>query len=129
MQKTHSSEKKERTAVAEASNGQATVNKFDDPSVIPQDRISASIEVWLEKAVVVICDLAGQRHNVYYEFGYTRAVGTEVLLACPQTDGDKTKLHLGHWQRMEYADLNELNGKLMEKLKVILPKYDLSGTI
>lgn|GEM_PF-2261920 len=118
-----------QSAVNKASNGQATVNKIDDPSVIPQDRISASIEVWLEKAVVVICDLAGQRHNVYYEFGYTRAVGTDVLLTCPQADADKTKLHLGHWQRLEYSNLNELNDKLVDKLKVVLPKYDLSGTI
>ena len=117
-----------KRAVSEASNGKASVNKFDDPSVVPQDRISASIEVWLEKSVVVVCDLAGQRHNVYYEFGYTRAAGTEVLLTCPLADAEKTTLHLGHWQRVEYADLGALKDKLAEKLRLILPKYDLSGS-
>jgi hypothetical protein len=118
-----------KEAVTEASNGLATVNNSADPEVIPQDRISASIEVWLEKSVVVICDLAGQRQNVYYEFGYTRAIGTDVLLTCPKADADKTKLHLEQWQRIGYADTAELKDKLIEKLKVLLPKYDLSGSI
>ncbi len=116
-------------AVREASNGLATVKKFDDPSVIPQDRISESIEIWLEKAAVVICDLAGQRHNVYYEFGYARASGTDVLLTCPQMDAGSTTLHLGHWQRIEYADISDLKSRLIEKLKSLLSKYDLSGSL
>lgn len=118
-----------KAAVYEASGGLATVNKFDDPEVIPQDRISASIEMWLEKAVVVICDLGGQRPNVYYEFGYARAISTDVILTCPKEEATSTKLHLGHWQRIEYNDTTELQSKLIEKLKVLLPKYDLSGTL
>lgn len=118
-----------RQAVAEASGGLATVNKFDDPTVVPQERISASIETWLEKAVVVICDLGGQRHNVYYEFGYARAISTDVLLTCPAAESGSTKLHLGHWQRIEYGDLSELKNILVEKLKVLLSKYDLSGSL
>jgi hypothetical protein len=118
-----------KESVAEASNGLATLNKIDDPSIVPQDRISAAVEVWLEKAVVVICDLAGQRHNVYYEFGYARATGTEVLLTCPKSEASSTKLHLGHWQRVEYSNLEELKTGLIEKLKVLMPKYDLSGSV
>lgn len=118
-----------KEAISDASNGLATINKFDDPGVVPQDRISASIETWLEKAALVICDLAGQRHNVYYEFGYTRAVGTDVMLTCPFSDSHSTKLHLGHWQRLEYADASELKQKVFEKAKVILSKYDLSGSL
>lgn len=114
-------------AVADASDGLATVKKFDDPSIVPQDRISASVETWLEKAVVVICDLGGQRHNVYYEFGYARALGTDVLLTCPVEDASATKLHLGHWHRVEYVDTSELKTKLTEKLEGLLSKYDLSG--
>lgn len=114
-------------AVADASDGLATVNKFDNPSVAPQDRISASVETWLEKAVVVVCDLGGQRHNVYYEFGFARALGTDVLLTCPNADAPEIKLHLGQWQRTEYANMLELKSKLTEKMKGLLSKYDLSG--
>lgn len=118
-----------KAAVNEASNGLATVNKFDDPGVIPQDRISASIETWLEKAALVICDLTGQRQNVYYEFGYTRAAGTDVLLTCPTSEAQDIKLHLGQWQRVEYNDSEELKTKLTEKMKSMLSKYDLSGSL
>lgn len=69
--------------VLNATDGRATVRKFDDPSILPQDRVSASIEKWLEKAVLVICDLEGNRANVFYEFGYARASGTDVLADLP----------------------------------------------
>jgi len=118
-----------KEAVSEASNGLATVNKFDDPGIAPQDRISASIETWLEKAVLVICDLAGQRRNVYYEFGYTRAVGTDVLLTCPGAEISEITLHLGQWQRVEYDNPGELKSNLVEKTRNILSKYDLSGSL
>lgn len=118
-----------KEAISEASNGQATVNKFDDPGIAPQDRISASIESWLEKAVLVVCDLAGQRRNVYYEFGYTRAVGTDVLLTCPVNETKDITLHLGQWQRVEYSDLDNLKSSLVEKVRNILSKYDLSGSV
>jgi hypothetical protein len=111
--------------VLNATEGRATVRKFDDPNILPQDRISAAIEKWLEKAVLVICDLEGNRPNVFYEFGYARAVGTDVLATRPT--GSETALHLGHWQMTEYSDLDELKTKLLPKLKNHLEKFDLTG--
>lgn len=113
--------------VLNATDGRATVRKFDDPTILPQDRISAAIEKWLEKAVLVICDLEENRPNVFYEFGYARATGTDVLATRPT--GSQTALHLGHWQMTEYADLEELKTKLLPKLKNHLEKYDLTGEL
>jgi hypothetical protein len=110
-------------AVKEASRGLATVNKLDDPSVISQDRISEATETWLEKAAVVICDLTGHRQNVYYEFGFTRAIGTDLLLTCPTGEAEQVRFHLGQWQR----DPADLKIQLTEKLTTLLSKYDLSG--
>lgn len=113
--------------VLNATDGRATVRKFDDPTILPQDRISAAVEKWLEKAVLVICDLEENRPNVFYEFGYARATGTDVLATRPT--GSQTALHLGHWQMTEYADLEELKTKLLPKLKNHLEKYDLTGDV
>lgn len=113
--------------VLNATDGRATVRKFDDPTILPQDRISAAVEKWLEKAVLVVCDLEGNRPNVFYEFGYARASGTDVLATRPT--GFETALHLGHWQMTEYTDLEELKAKLLPKLKSHLEKYDLSGDV
>lgn len=114
-------------AVSEATDGRARVRKFDDPSILPQDRISAAVERWLEKAVLVICDLEGNRPNVFYEFGYARASGTDVLGTRPK--GTETALHLGHWQMAEYENLEELKSKLVPKLRTQLAQYDLIGDV
>jgi hypothetical protein len=113
--------------VLNATSGRATVRKFDDLSVVPQDRISASIEKWLEKAVLVICDLEGNRSNVFYEFGYARAAGTDVLATRPT--GHKTEFHLDQWQMTEYSDFDELKSKLLPKLQTHLEQYDLTGDV
>lgn len=113
--------------VLNATDGRATVRKFDDPSILPQDRVSASIEKWLEKAVLVICDLEGNRANVFYEFGYARASGTDVLATRPS--GHKTDFHLDQWQMTEYSDFDELKSKLLSKLQTHLEQYDLIGDI
>lgn len=113
--------------VLNATDGRATVRKFDDPSILPQDRASASIEKWLEKAVLVICDLEGNRANVFYEFGYARASGTDVLATRPF--GHKTDFHLDQWQMTEYSDFDELKSKILPKLQTHLEQYDLIGDI
>jgi nucleoside 2-deoxyribosyltransferase len=114
-------------AIHEASEGKATVMKFDDPSNVPQDRISNSVEEWLQKSVLVICDLEGNRPNVFYEFGYARAAGTDVIATKPsQQDID---FHLRQWQMVNYTDLSQLKTDLIVKVKRCLEKYDLSGDI
>lgn len=114
-------------AVQEASNNKATVMKFDDPKNVPQDRIPSSVEEWLEKAVLVICDLEGNRPNVFYEFGYTRAVGTDLLVTNPK--GNKPDHYLEQWQAFLYSDLTELKEGLITKIKKCIEKYDLTGDI
>ncbi len=115
-----------KAAVHEASNGLATVDKIDNPSLVHKDRISPSVENWLEKAVLVICDLEGNRPNVFYEFGYTRAVGTDLIATRPA--GQKTDFHLAQWNIDEYTDLDELKLKFTPRIATVLSRYDLSGS-
>jgi hypothetical protein len=126
-EKAHAKFEEIEKAVRDATGGRASIRKFDDPTFLPQDRISAAVEKWLEKSVLVICDLEGNRPNVFYEFGYARAAGTDILATRPV--GTETALHLGHWQMTEYADYAELRSKLLPKLQAHLEKYDLTGDI
>ena len=114
-------------AVKDVTGGRATVMKFDDPENIPQDRISSSIEEWLEKSVLVICDLEGNRPNVFYEFGYARASGANVLATKPANE--EVDFHLTQWQMINYADLNDLKDQLDIKVKKCLEGFDLSNDI
>lgn len=115
-----------KTAVEEASNGLATVDRIDNPTLVHKDRISPSVESWIEKAVLVICDLEGNRANVFYEFGYARAIGTEVIATRPK--GEETAFHLAQWNIDEYSSLLDLKEKIIPRLKTVLSRHDLSGS-
>lgn len=114
-----------KEAVRQASNGLATVDKIDNPALLHTDRISPSVETWLEKSVLVICDLGGNRANVFYEFGFARAIGTDVIAIKPR--GDKTAFHLAQWATDEYGDVEELKTNLMARVKTALSRHELSG--
>ncbi len=114
-------------SVNEVSKGLATVDKIDNPSLVHKDRISPSVELWLAKSVLVICDLEGNRPNVFYEFGYARAMGTDVIAVRPK--GQETDFHLAQWTIDEYDDLSELKQKLLPRLQRVLTNYDLSGSV
>lgn len=114
-------------AVSDASNGKATVDKVDNPNLVHRDRITPVVEEWLSKAVLVICDLEQNRPNVFYEFGFTRAVGTDVIAIRPT--GTPTDFHLAQWNIDEYADWDELKRKITPRIEKIVSQYDLSGTV
>lgn len=116
-----------KKAVAEATGGRATVDKIDNPELIHKDRISPSVERWLEKSLLVICDLEENRPNVYYEFGYARASGTDVLAICPSKF--RTDFHLAQWNTDYYENCEHLFEKLVPKLRSFLSKHDLSGSV
>lgn len=114
-------------AVGAASKGLATVNKIDDPTLVHKDRISPSVETWLSKSVLVICDLEANRPNVFYEFGFARATGTDVIAIRP--DGEKTDFHLAQWTIDSYRDFEELKQKITPRIERVLSNYDLSGSV
>ncbi len=114
-------------AVKEASSGLATVDKIDNPSLVHKDRISPAVENWLSKSVLVICDLEGNRPNVFYEFGFARATGTDVIATRPE--GCDTDFHLAQWTLDEYRDLTDLKTKIVPRIQRTLANYDLSGSI
>ena len=112
-------------SVNEASKGLATVGKIDDPTLVLKDRISPEVETWLSKSVLVICDLEGNRANVFYEFGYARAIGTDVIAISPA--GQKTEFHLAQWHIDSYSDMPTLKNKITPRIQTVLSNYDLSG--
>lgn len=114
-------------AVHEASNGMAKINKINADDLVPKERISSSVEEWLAKSLLVICDLDGNRQNVYYEFGYARAMGTQVLATCPK--GQEPSFHLAQWSMDFYEDLGELKAKILPKISSALKNHDLSGSM
>ena len=113
-------------AVNTASKGLATVNKVDDPTLVHRDRITPVVEEWLSKAVLVICDLEENRPNVFYEFGFARAMGTDVIATCPM--GAKTDFHLAQWTIDYYSDWEELKAKIAPRIERIVSQHDLSGS-
>lgn len=112
-----------------ASNDQAVVNKFDDPNIVSQDRISASIEEWLKRSAVVVVDLCGNRQNVYYEFSCARTEGTDLIATCPEGELDNVHLHIKQWPLLLYKDTEDLKQQLTVKMRELFANHSFQGNI
>lgn len=116
-----------KALIQRLSNDRATVNKFDDPNVIPSHQITPSVEVWLQKAAIVICDFTGCRGNVYYEFGYSKAAGTDLICICNRSEIDNLPSHIKGYQMIAFDSLEELEEQLVSKLSILLQRAELLG--
>lgn len=70
------------------------------------DRILSEIR----RAEFVVADFTGQRQSVYFEAGFARGLGREVIWCCRDRDVDKLHFdtkHLGHVVWKDAADLRQ----------------------
>ena len=117
-----------KKVTGQLSNDRAALRKFDDPEVVPGEQITPSVEIWLQKSAIVICDFTGNRGNVFYEFGYARAVGTDLICICPIASVDELPSHVKGFQMLVYDTLEDLEKQLSAKLSVVLQRHDLLGS-
>jgi hypothetical protein len=71
----------------------------------------------LERCRFVIADVRGERPSVYYEAGYARALGREVIWLCKK--GDETKMHFDtrNLNHIIWGNRDELKEKLRSRIQ------------
>lgn len=116
-----------KKTVNNLSNERASVGKFDDANVIPSHQITPAVEIWLQKSAIVICDFTGCRGNVYYEFGYTRASGTDLICICHRSEINNLPSHIKGYQMIAFESTEDLEEQLIFKLTVLLQRAELLG--
>ena len=80
-----------------------------------QEVITEKIVEKIKCSEFLLADLTAERQSVYYEIGYAHALGRKVVMYC----SSNTKLHfdLAGYNCPDYANLTELQGKLMGRLE------------
>lgn len=82
--------------------------------IIGNSSIDGKIYESIEKAEVIIADLSYERPNCYFELGYARALGKDLIII--SSKGTKIHFDLEHYDRIEFTSGQELNKELEVKL-------------
>jgi hypothetical protein len=82
------------------------------------DRILSEIRI----AQFVVADFTGQKNGVYYEAGFARALGRQVICCCRDTDYGDLHFDTNHLNHIKWSTPAELRGKLADRIRAtILP--------
>ncbi len=80
------------------------------------DKIIAEIR----KSKFLIADYTGQRHGVYYEAGYAKGMGLEVISSCNENDKQNLHFDTSHQNHIIWKTDDELHDKLLDRILAII---------
>lgn len=79
--------------------------------------ISDRILRLIHNSPVVLCELTGERPNVYFETGYAYAMNREVILSCKM--GSKVHFDISGLDRIEWTSQEDFAQKLRSRLSAL----------
>ena len=83
------------------------------------DRIMSEIRL----AQFVVADFTGQRGGVYFEAGFARGLGREVIWACREDELGLVHFDIKHFGHVVWKTPDDLRAKLAESIRAnIIPK-------
>jgi nucleoside 2-deoxyribosyltransferase len=83
------------------------------------DRILSEIRL----AGFMIADFTQHKSGVYYEAGFARALGREVIMSCREDDFEKLHFDTNHLNHIKWTTPTDLREKLADRIRAtILPK-------
>lgn len=82
----------------------------------------------ITKCSVMIADLTKNNKGVYYEAGFAKGLGKKVILLVNKDRVHTDKIHfdLKQFEQIRYSDESDLKEKLLFRLKVLFPDYEIS---
>lgn len=80
------------------------------------DKIIAGIK----SSRFVIADFTRQKHNVYYEAGYAKGMGLEVIWCCKEEDKDSLKFDIRQYNHILWSDYEDLKKRLIDRIHASL---------
>jgi len=74
----------------------------------------------IRQAQFVIADFTGHRSGVYYEAGFARALGREVINCCRESDFDGLHFDTNHLNHIKWATAADLRQKLADRIRATI---------
>jgi len=96
------------------------------PAVIDEkehnNQIVPEIFYEIQNSKFIVADLCGHRNGVYYEAGYAKGLGKEVILTCRSTDFDGRHFDVAQQSTIIYDSDEDLYKKLLKRIEVTVGK-------
>lgn len=80
------------------------------------DKIVADIK----ESRFLIADFTGQKHGVYFEAGFARGLGLEVIWTCKEEDKDNLHFDTRQYSHIFWKDGQDLKQQLINKIKAVI---------
>jgi len=74
----------------------------------------------IRQAQFVIADFTGHRNGVYYEAGFARALGREVINCCRESDFDGLHFDTNHLNHIKWTTAADLRQKLVDRIRATI---------
>jgi len=85
------------------------------------EKICDSIIAEIRKSLFLVADFTGHRGGVYYETGFAKGLGMEVIWTCRDTEIDKTHFDTRQYNHILWTDENDLYEKLRRRIEATIP--------
>jgi len=79
--------------------------------------INDAIIKYIRKSKFIISDFTEQKHGVYFEAGFALGLSKPVIYTCSSEDFPKTHFDTNHYPHIVYNNLDDLEGKLKDKIE------------
>lgn len=76
----------------------------------------------IQNSKFLVADLCGHRNGVYYEAGYAKGLGKEVILTCRKSDFSGAHFDVSQQSTVIYEEDDDLYGKLLKRIEVTVGK-------
>lgn len=84
------------------------------------EKICDKIIAGIKSSRFVIADFTGQRHNVYYEAGFAKGMGLEVIWCCKEDEKDNLKFDIRQYNHILWNDYEDLKSRLINRIQARL---------
>ena len=84
------------------------------------DKIDDRIIIEINNARFVVCDMTGQRQNVYYEAGYAQGIKSTVIWTCREDDVEKLHFDVRQYSNVVWKAEADLAEKLTNRIRATI---------
>lgn len=85
------------------------------------EKICDSIIAEIRKSRFLVADFTGHRGGVYYEAGFAKGLGIEVVWTCRETDLENTHFDTRQYNHIGWKNQKDLFEKLKRRIEATIP--------
>ena len=84
------------------------------------EKICDKIIIAIKQSRFIVADFTGQKHGVYFESGYARGLGLEVIWCCKKSELDDLHFDTRQYNHIVWENLEDLKEQLIDRIKVTI---------